>query len=97
MAHILNGDMVTLALIQGVINTFVIFLSNIAARAAASFFSRDDEGGSMGFLMYNMIYMLFQALFGFFAMFVVMWFSRTREYRADLGGAQYTSRSSMIA
>ena len=86
MAHILNGDMVTLTLIQGVVNTFVIFLSHIFARFVASLLSRsDDEGGAMSYLAYNILYTVFQLVFGFLAMFVIMWFSRMREYRADLG------------
>jgi heat shock protein HtpX len=85
MAHILNGDMVTLTLIQGVVNTFVIFLSHIFARFVASFLSRNDEGGgAISYLAYNILYTVFQLLFGFLAMFVIMWFSRMREYRADL-------------
>lgn len=95
MAHILNWDMVTLTLMQGVMNTFVVLLSNLAARAVASFLARDNE--SVGMLTYNIVYMVFQMVFGFFAMFVVMWFSRVREYRADLGGAKYTSKANMIA
>lgn len=97
MAHILNGDMVTLTLIQGVMNTFVILFSHIAARAVAAFLSRDDEENTLSYFAYQGIYMLFQVLFGFLAMFVVMWFSRAREYRADLGGAEYTSKAKMIA
>jgi len=95
MAHVLNGDMVTLTLIQGVVNTFVIFLSNIVARFVASALARDNEGMSM--LTFNALYLVFQLVFGFLASFVIMWFSRMREYRADLGGAKYTSKSKMIA
>ncbi|PID83784.1 protease HtpX [Candidatus Gracilibacteria bacterium] len=92
MAHILNGDMVTLTLIQGVVNTFVIFFAKLAARAVQNFL--DEE---MGFLAYNLVYILFQILFGILASFVVMYFSRIREYRADLGGAKYTSKAKMIS
>ena len=95
MAHITNGDMVTLTLIQGVVNTFVVFFSNIAARFVASALAKDNE--SMSVLTYNVLYMVFQVVFGLLASLVVMWFSRMREYRADLGGAQYTSKSKMIA
>ena len=97
MAHILNGDMVTLTLLQGVMNTFVILFSHIAARAVSSFLSRDDEENGLSYLAYQGVYMVFQIMFGFLAMFVVMWFSRIREYRADLGGAQYTSKAKMIS
>lgn len=95
MAHILNWDMVTLTLMQGVMNTFVILLSNLAARAVASFLARDNE--DVGTLTYNIVYIVFQMVFGFLAMFVIMWFSRIREYRADLGGAKYTSKANMVA
>ncbi len=97
MAHILNGDMVTLTLIQGVMNTFVILFSHIAARAVSTFLSRDDEEGGLSYLAYQGVYMMFQIVFWFLAMFVVMWFSRVREYRADLGGAEYTSKEKMIS
>ncbi len=97
MAHILNGDMVTLTLIQGVLNTFVIFLSYVAARAISAFLSRWDEWEGLGFLAYNLVYIVCQLVFWLFAGLVVMWFSRMREYRADHGGAQYTSKASMIA
>ncbi len=97
MAHILNGDMVTLTLIQWVVNTFVVFLANIAAKAIAGFLTRDDEWKGLGFLAYNAIYLLCQITFWFLANFVVMWFSRTREYRADLGWAKFTNKASMIA
>ncbi len=97
MAHILNGDMVTLTLIQGVLNTFVIVVSQLATRAITAFISKDDENETVGFFTYQAVYMLCQLIFGFLAMFVVMWFSRMREYRADLGGASYTSKSSMFA
>lgn len=95
MAHILNGDMVTLTLIQGVMNTFVVLLANLAARFVAGAIAKDNE--TVGYFTYQLIYIVFQILFGFLAMFVIMWFSRIREYRADIGGAQYTSRSSMVA
>lgn len=97
MAHILNGDMVTLTLLQGVMNTFVILFSHIAARAVSSFLSRDGEENGLSYLAYQGVYIAFQLVFGFLAMFVVMWFSRMREYRADLGGAQYTSKAKMIS
>lgn len=95
MAHILNGDMVTLTLIQGVMNTFVIFLSNIIARAIQNWLSEDGEG--LGWLAYNAVYIILQMIFGFLASLVIMYFSRAREYRADAGGAKYTSKKKMIA
>ncbi len=95
MAHILNGDMVTLTLLQWVMNTFVVFFSHIAARLVAGAIAKDNE--TIGNLAYMGISLAFQLVFGALASLVVMWFSRTREYRADLGGAQFTSRSSMVA
>ncbi len=95
MAHILNGDMVTLTLLQWVMNTFVVFFSHIAARLVAGAIAKDNE--TIGQFAYMGISLGFQILFGGLASLVVMWFSRMREYRADLGGAQYTSRSSMVA
>ncbi len=95
MAHILNGDMVTLTLLQWVMNTFVVFFSHIAARLVAGAIAKDNE--TIGTLAYMGISLAFQLVFGALASLVVMWFSRMREYRADLGGAQFTSRSSMVA
>jgi heat shock protein HtpX len=95
MAHILNGDMVTMTLLQWVMNTFVVFFSHIAARLVAGAIAKDNE--TIGNLAYMGISLGFQIVFGALASLVVMWFSRTREYRADLGGAQFTSRSSMVA
>jgi heat shock protein HtpX len=98
MAHILNGDMVTLTLIQWIMNTFVIFFSHIAARLVSTFFSSsNDEWEWLSWLTYSLVTIVFQMIFGFLAMFVVMWFSRMREYRADIGWAQFTNKWSMIA
>ena len=98
MAHILNGDMVTLTLIQWIMNTFVIFFSHIASRAAVAFLSKWEEDEEIiGGFTYSLISIVFQILFWFLASFVVMWFSRMREYRADLGGAKYTSKAHMIS
>lgn len=98
MAHILNGDMVTLTLIQWIMNTFVIFLSHIASRAAVAFLSKwEEDEAAIGGLTYSLISIVFQIVFWFLASFVVMWFSRMREYRADLGGAKYTSKAHMIS
>ncbi len=95
MAHILNWDMVTLTLLQWVMNTFVVFFSHIAARLVAGAIAKDNE--TIGNFAYMGISLGFQIVFWALASLVVMWFSRMREYRADLGWAQYTSRSSMIA
>jgi len=87
VAHIQNGDMVTLTLIQGVVNTFVIFLSRLAAYAVDSFLRRDDdESGSPG-IGYWISSIAFEIMFGILASVVVMYSSRKREYRADAGAA----------
>ncbi|MCM2284306.1 MAG: protease HtpX [Desulfobacula sp.] len=88
VAHIANGDMVTLTLIQGVVNTFVIFLSRAAAYAVDSFLRKNDEETSGPGIGYFITSMVFEILFGILASIVVMYFSRQREYRADMGAAQ---------
>lgn len=92
MAHVGNGDMVTLTLIQGVVNTFVVFL----ARVVSGIVARNSDGEvSQG--MYFMVSMVLQVVFGFLASFIVMWFSRQREYRADAGAAKLVGAPKMIA
>jgi heat shock protein HtpX len=88
VAHVANGDMITLTLIQGVMNTFVIFFARIVAQIV------DRNGRGIGFFA---TYMIAQVVFGFIAGIVVAFFSRQREYRADAGGAEYASRAGMIA
>jgi heat shock protein HtpX len=86
VAHIQNGDMVTLTLIQGVLNTFVIFLSRVAGYAIDSFLRRDDDEGGVG-IGYMIGSIVFEILFGILASIIVMYFSRKREFRADSGAA----------
>ncbi|MFZ5761100.1 MAG: protease HtpX [Thermodesulfobacteriota bacterium] len=88
VAHIANGDMVTLTLIQGVVNTFVIFLSRVAGYAVDSFLRRDNEQSSGPGIGYFVASIIFEILFGVLASIVVMYFSRQREYRADMGAAE---------
>lgn len=88
IAHVANGDMITLALIQGVVNTFVIIL----ARALAMAIDRDGRGFG-----YMVGYFGGQIVFGFLASIIVAFFSRQREFRADQGGAQYSSKQNMIS
>lgn len=88
VAHIANGDMVTLTLIQGVVNTFVIFLSRVAAYAVDNFLRKNDEESSGPGLGYFITSIIFEILFGIMASIVVMYFSRQREYRADMGAAE---------
>ncbi len=87
VAHIANGDMVTLTLIQGVVNTFVIFISRAAAYVVDNFLRGDEEESSGPGMAYMVISIAFELLFGFLASIVVMYFSRQREYRADAGAA----------
>jgi heat shock protein HtpX len=92
ISHVANGDMITLTLIQGVVNTFVI----VFARVVAAAMSRGGDGRSSG-VGYFMAYMAAQAVLGFLASLIVMWFSRRREFRADEGGAELAGRDQMIA
>ena len=88
IAHIANGDMVTLTLIQGVLNTFVVFLSRVVGYAVDSALRRNDEentGPGMGYYITSLV---LDILLGFLASIIVAWFSRQREFRADRGSAQ---------
>lgn len=97
VAHVANGDMVTMALIQGVINAFVMFFARVAAFALQNALRSDDEGDSpVGGLAYMLTTIVFEILFGFLGMFVIAYFSRYREYRADAGGARLAGKSAMI-
>ncbi len=91
VAHIANGDMVTLTLIQGVINTFVIFFSRIVANVIASQFEKNRE------IIQFVVVIVAQIAFSILGSMVVAYFSRTREYRADKGGARYSSPDNMIS
>ncbi|MCX7811976.1 MAG: protease HtpX [Leptospiraceae bacterium] len=92
VAHIANGDMVTMTLLQGIINAFVMFFARIIAFAVSTAVKDEDL---RYFVQYILVIVLEIAL-SFLGMFVVAWFSRYREYRADEGGARLTSRTSMI-
>lgn len=96
ISHVANGDMVTLTLIQGVLNTFVIFLSRVVGYAIDSAMrGRDDRGGvGIGYYVSSMV---LQILFGILASMIVAWFSRYREFRADAGGAHLAGKRKMIA
>ena len=94
VSHVANGDMVTLTLIQGVLNTFVIFLSRVIGYVVDRALHRDGEGGyGMG---YFVTVIVTQILLGILASMVVSWYSRRREYRADAGGAYLAGRANMI-
>ena len=94
MTHVANGDMVTLALIQGVVNTFVLLLARVVGGIVDRAVFRSEDG--RGFASVLTFYVL-QILFGILATPIVMWFSRWREFRADRGGAQLAGTGNMIA
>lgn len=98
IGHVANGDMITLALVQGVMNTFVIFFARIAGQIIDSALSggRNSSGYGRG-IGYMVGYYGGQFLFGILASVVVAWFSRFREFRADIAGAQLAGRENMIA
>jgi heat shock protein HtpX len=94
ISHVANGDMVTLALIQGVVNTFVIFLSRVVGHFVDRVVFRTQRGHGPAFLVTTL---LAQLVFGVLATIIVMWFSRQREFRADAGSAALEGREKMIA
>ncbi len=98
VAHIQNGDMVTMTLIQGVVNAFVMFFARIAAFALSNALRSDNEReGGLGYFGHFIAVMVFEIMFGFLGMFVIAFFSRFREYRADAGGAKLAGSQKMIA
>ncbi len=95
ITHVANGDMVTMTLLQGVLNTFVIFLARVVGRVVDSAISgSNSRGGGLG---YFAIVIVLQIVFGLIASLVVMAFSRWREFRADAGGARLAGRERMIS
>ena len=94
VAHIANGDMVTMTLLQGVINAFVMFAARVIAHLMTR--SGDDRGGSGGG-MYFLTVMVLQIVFGILGSLITSWFSRQREFRADRGGATLAGRDRMLA
>lgn len=94
ISHIANGDMVTLALIQGVVNTFVIFLSRVVGHTIDRAVFRNEEGHGPAFWVTTIVA---EIVLGILASVIVMWFSRQREFRADAGGASLAGREKMIA
>ena len=94
IAHIANGDMITLTLIQGVLNTFVVFLSRIVGHIVDRVILKNERGHGMGYMLSSLVA---QILLGILASMVVAWFSRRREFRADAGGARYAGSENMVA
>lgn len=94
VSHVANGDMVTLALLQGVVNTFVVFLSRVVGFIVDRVVFRTERGYGPGFFIATIAA---QILLGILASMIVMWFSRKREFRADAGGARLAGRENMIA
>lgn len=94
VAHIANGDMVTMALVQGVVNTFVIFLSRVVGFLVDRLVFKVERGHGPAFYIVSLVA---QILFGILASTITMWFSRQREFRADRGGAELAGRQKMIA
>lgn len=92
ISHVANGDMVTLALIQGVVNTFVVFLSRIVGHVVDRVILKNEQGYGVGYFVASIVAELMLSVL---ATMIVMWFSRYREYRADAGGASLTSRRQM--
>ncbi len=86
ISHVANGDMVTMTLIQGVMNTFVIFLSRVVGRAIDTMVSGNRDSDGPSFFYYIIVFVL-DMVFGMLAQIIAMWFSRQREFRADAGGA----------
>jgi heat shock protein HtpX len=95
VSHVANGDMVTMGLVQGVLNTFVIFFSRIIGMIVDGLLRRDSSSGpGIGYFLASMVA---QVVLGILASIIAMWFSRWREFRADAGSAALSSREKMIA
>jgi len=92
VAHIANGDMVTMTLIQGVMNTFVVFLSRVIGYAVDSFLNKNNENRSGPGIGYYVTTIVLDIVLGFLAAIIVAWFSRQREFRADAGATQLMGR-----
>ena len=93
VSHVANGDMVTLALIQGVVNTFVIFIARVVGHTVDRVVFRNEEGHGPAFWITTIVA---EIVLGLFATMIVMWFSRQREFRADAGGARLAGRDNMV-
>jgi heat shock protein HtpX len=99
ISHVANGDMVTMALIQGVVNAFVLYLAHVVAMIARNALSSRDDGrpSGAGHLVGYLVFIVAQIAFGLIGSMVTAWFSRHREFRADAGGASLAGRGSMVS
>jgi heat shock protein HtpX len=100
ISHVANGDMVTMALIQGVVNAFVLYLAHVVAMIARNALSSRDEDGRPsygGFMVGQLVFIAAQIVFGLIGSMVTAWFSRHREFRADTGGAALAGRGAMVS
>lgn len=95
VSHIANGDMITMTLMQGVVNTFVIFISRLIAGMITS--NDEEEGGGTNFFAYFIVSSILEVVFGLLASILTMWFSRHREFKADAGSARLVGKEKMIA
>lgn len=98
VSHIANGDMITMALLQGVINTFVMFAARLIASAISSALDEDGDGeGGLGFIAHMIVVIVLELILGALASLITMWFSRKREYHADADAARLVGSHKMIA
>jgi heat shock protein HtpX len=93
VSHVANGDMITMALIQGVVNTFVVFLSRLVGFFVDRVILKNERGLGIGYFVSSIVAQIFLS---FLATMIVMWFSRRREFRADIGGASLAGKQNMI-
>ena len=98
LTHVANGDMVTMTLIQGVVNAFVLYLAHIVAMVVRNFLARDNERGPsfLGVIAGQLVFIAAQIAFGLIGSMITAWFSREREFRADAGGASLAGTGAMV-
>lgn len=98
VTHIANGDMVTMTLLQGIVNAFVMFLARVLAYIVSGMGkSRDNSSSGFSYVSYTLFVFLFEVVFMILGSLVICWFSRIREFRADAGGAELAGKDKMIA
>ena len=93
VAHVANGDMITMGLLQGVVNTFVVFLSRVVGHVVDRVVFKTERGYGPAYFITSIVAQIFLSIF---ASMIVMWFSRRREFRADEGGARLSSKANMV-